>query len=420
MLVDSLDMKARRHYRREKIRSKYHKLVKKSRHKIANPLHAIELKKTHNSAYYVDASPDTESALDPALILLAKKLSSCNLAQSRSSSIQSLQVYDSPLFVSATLGGHKIESENDKIYMESPLSTILSNNSLQVTPKLLSVQAKTIHPVATMDEPLLPKSTSIAIDDPSFVSNTFQTLLNQFSGKREVFCEALRDHTSVCLRIIEFSIKPLWCIAQYIIPLMKYSMNDNTPNGIQCFDEMCALICKVSDLIDKDKDVTSILDTTILEILLDVNRQISVQSQIAFETILHILDDSESLFDILESVTKTRLTEDYYNPELIPFRCMRAEYIKLLFSSALNSSFSEYFRLEKACGSELWNSLKDEPSTVVRNRYQEIFRDFSETLCIQELGEIKQDSVDAAVKRKWVFAKGHIKNILGTLERWSA
>jgi hypothetical protein len=400
------------HYCREKIRSKYHKLVRKRYYRSANPLRAIEDKR-RRCVNSVDTS-SSDSGIDPALVLLAQKLSSCNLSESPSSST-SLVVYNQPVPATPalTLSG---ELKDRDALVASPVETVLTSNSLQFTPRAISIQGSKVASTTAPSDSHRQISTSIG--DPKFVKNTNQKLLCQFTAGREEFSEALRNHTDVCLRIIEFSTKPIWCLTQYIVPLIKLSANDNSPNGIQCFDEMCALVCKLSGLIDKDRDITAALDTTILESLLEVNRHISVQSQIAFETILHILDDSEALFDMLESVTKTRLTEDYYNPELIPFRCMRAEYIKILFSSSLNSSFSAYFRLEKACGRELWNSLKKEPSTVVQNRYKEIFREFSESIGTDEQGEIKLETDDSGVRRKCALATGHIRSIFRGLERW--
>lgn len=123
-----------------------------------------------------------------------------------------------------------------------------------------------------------------------------------------------------------------------------------------CFDVPDGWVCQIAGLVNKDAEIGEALETTVLKTLLEVNRQIGVQSQITFETILHIFDYSESLFDMLETVSRI----NYYDQELIPFRCMRAECIKILWSSALNYSFSTYYRLEKACGAELWNSTRDE------------------------------------------------------------
>jgi hypothetical protein len=243
---------------------------------------------------------------------------------------------------------------------------------------------------------------------------SLRRVLNTLKAERSVFEQALDEHLDRIQGLLELTATPNWS-KDYLIPLLGLTYNC-CDNYIHCFDKTCALICRISAMPERDSQITMTLENEILDCLLQVNTQITVFSQIAHETVLCILSDCVGHKNILRKIVALRKENaEFYTPGMICYRCMRAEYLRVLLGVAVRSS-GPSSQQEAACIAELQQSFSNEISTFVRKRYAIIFDDFSRRFPVtsKELDLINNSKdIIKVPKKKWERAKVHVHSIIG-------
>jgi hypothetical protein len=206
-----------------------------------------------------------------------------------------------------------------------------------------------------------------------------QIVIGSIEAKQAVFNEQFQIYATNILNTIQYPMDWSWCL-DYIFPLACMDRN-TSPNHVQAFDNGCALLREYLAALQQKSEVASykyseMLQSQVLDKLLEVIPEINIYAQIAFETLLYILESLEINMEVLQRVSYTRakLDQDHYNQkELIPFRCMRAEILRIIW---LNCYINNRERaLLDACSLEMKRSMTNEVSKEVSTRYKLILVD---------------------------------------------
>lgn len=208
---------------------------------------------------------------------------------------------------------------------------------------------------------------------------------------RPTFGEILHQFSTNIKNTIKYTIKWAWCL-DYVIPLVCLTYC-SAPNYVDAYDHGCALVCHISESKDKDPRVDIRLRGEVLSKLLEANFQISIQSQIAFETVLFLLSNVTMSLSVLKLISNTRGRPGYESPQMIPYRCMRSEYLRIVMHNS-RSCPERLSTVTKACIQEIKASIDQENCRAVKARYRTLLKEEMEVAEKngQKLGE--PESID--------------------------
>uniref|UniRef100_A0A060T9Z8 ARAD1D15598p n=1 Tax=Blastobotrys adeninivorans TaxID=409370 RepID=A0A060T9Z8_BLAAD len=189
---------------------------------------------------------------------------------------------------------------------------------------------------------------------------------------RPTFGEILHQFSANIKNTIKYTIKWAWCL-DYVIPLICLTYC-SAPNYVDAYDHGCALVCHISESKDKDPRVDIRLRSEVLSKLLEANFQISIQSQIAFETVLFLLSNVTMSLSVLKLISNTRGRPGYESPQMIPYRCMRSEYLRIVMLNS-KSCPERLSTVTKACIQEIKASIDQEKCRAVKTRYRSLLKE---------------------------------------------
>ncbi|CAN6642831.1 hypothetical protein TRVA0_019S01750 [Trichomonascus vanleenenianus] len=208
------------------------------------------------------------------------------------------------------------------------------------------------------------------------LQQSLRRVIKSLSDSRSTFGTVLQDHLASIRNLVEYTSNWSWCV-DYVIPLVYLTYNSE-PNYVEAFDEACTTLRAMADYDEMTHELSEQYLDEVLPLLIRANFEVSVYSQIAFETVLHVLAYFRPNHETVKLIAETRTNDPsrFYAEDRAFFRSMRAEYLKLVLYNAMKARvlFECDSGVEESCLNEIKASLFRETSRVVRKRYKEVLR----------------------------------------------